>query len=225
MFVADFGNCTIRRIGVATAEVTTLAGSPGHFGSADGTGASTPPPAWAVTTLAGRAGDSANVDGSADVARFSYPHSLDLDGAGHLFVADTGNDTIRQIDLATNVVSTLAGTGLPGDSDGTGILAAFNGPEAIAHDGAGHLFIAYFGNHAIREITAATSEVTTFVGAPQHAGVVLGPLPAGINSPGGVAMTPAGELLNRRERAAGRPLRRARQRGRPGVTQRSSSWG
>jgi len=178
-----------------------------------------------VTTLAGRAGDSANVDGSADVARFSYPHSLDLDGAGHLFVADTGNDTIRQIDLATNVVSTLAGTGLPGDSDGTGILAAFNGPEAITHDGAGHLFIAYFGNHAIREITAATGEVTTFVGAPQHAGVVLGPLPAGINSPGGVAMTPAGELLNRRERAAGRPLRRARQRGRPGVTQRSSSWG
>ncbi|MDQ2996524.1 MAG: hypothetical protein M3R61_05635, partial [Chloroflexota bacterium] len=79
--VADTDNHTIRKIVVATAEVTTLAGSPGSPGSANGIG---------------------------DGARFSSPGAVAL-AAGFALVADTGNHTIRRIDLTTAAVTTLVG--------------------------------------------------------------------------------------------------------------------
>jgi hypothetical protein len=169
LFVADVNNHTIRKIVVATAMVTTLAGSPDQEGSADGTGAA---------------------------ARFFHPLAVATDRTGDLFVADRDNRTIRKIVIATGAVTTLAGSpGSAGSADGVGSAAHFESPQGIAIDGTGNLFVADSYNHAIRKIAISTRAVTTVVGSPRRMGVVLGPLPAGLAVPYSVALGPAGELL------------------------------
>jgi hypothetical protein len=169
LFVADQSNHTIRKVVVSTGAVTTLAGSPGTSGSADGKGTG---------------------------AGFNYPMGVAFDGEGNLFVADTENHTIRKIILATGAVTTFAGSaGNSGSSDGTGTAARFNYPLDIASDRAGNLFVADMNNHTIRKIVIATQAVTTVVGVPAQNGVVLGTLPAGLASPAGLAFGPSGELL------------------------------
>ena len=182
LYVADAGAHTIRLISPAGV-VTTFAGTAGVSGAVDGPGASarfnTPSgvavdaagnvyvadrsnnvirkitPAGVVSTLAGLAGVSGADDGTASGALFNQPSGLVLDGAGNLFVADTGNSTIRMI-TPTGIVSTLAG--LPtvsGDEDGTGSGALFNLPRALTIDAAGNLYVADTGNAAIRKVTPA----------------------------------------------------------------------
>jgi streptogramin lyase len=135
--VADEGNSNIRKITPAGV-VSTLAGAAGQSGSADGTGpvarfaaprglaadaagnvyvADTDnhtirkiTPAGVVTTLAGKPGESGNTDGAGAAARFSEPRSVAVDAAGNVFVADSGNGSLRQI-TPDGVVSTIvAGT-------------------------------------------------------------------------------------------------------------------
>jgi sugar lactone lactonase YvrE len=217
VFVADSGNNTIRKI-TSTGVVTTLAGSAAaDSGSADGMGAAARfsypegvavdgagnvfvvdywnstirkvTPAGAVTTFAGTAGLAGNADGAGAAARFSVLHGVAVDGAGNVFVADTGNNTIRKVTSA-GMVTTLAGSaGYSGSADGTGAAARFHSPDGVAVDGAGNVFVADTGNNAIRKITPA-GVVTTIVGiaAPVSAGNLPGPLPASILSPSGVAI-------------------------------------
>ena len=87
--------------------------------------------------------------------------ALSRDGAT-LFVADTVNHKIRQVDVATGAVTTLAGSGEEGDADGVGAAAQFNVPQrlALSSDGA-TLFIADSGNDKIRQLDVATGAVTT----------------------------------------------------------------
>ena len=106
-----------------------------------------------MTTLAGTAGSSGSADGTAATARFNNPFGVAVDGAGNLFVADTWNHAIRMI-TPTGVVTTLAGTaGLSGSANGTGAAARFNKPYGVAVDGAGNVFVADNGNQTIRMIT------------------------------------------------------------------------
>ena len=166
LFVGDL--YTIRRVVIATGEVTTLAGSPGEMGSVDGTGAD---------------------------ARFCSPRGVASDGAGNLFVADYFNDTIRKVVIATGAVTTLAGSPRnPGSADGTGADARFSSPSSMASDGAGNLFVVDEYNHTIRKVVVATGGVTTVVGSPGRVGVTFGPLPAGLNLPQGLALGRKGEL-------------------------------
>jgi uncharacterized protein (DUF1499 family) len=86
-----------------------------------------------------------------------------VDGAGNVFVADRGNDTIRKI-TPSGVVTTFAGTaGSSGSADGTGAAARFNGPNCVAVDGAGDVFVADTLNNTIRKISTS-GVVTTIVG-------------------------------------------------------------
>ena len=188
--VADTDNHTIRKIVVATAEVTTLAGSPGNPGSANGTGnvARFSSPGGvalaagfalvadtgnhvirridlttaAVTTLAGSPGISGGADGVGAAARFFSPRGVALSGDGALaLVADTGNHTLRTLAVATGLVATLAGSaGLPGSTDGAGAAARFSYPRGVAlsTDGSTAL-VADFSNNVIRAITLATGRV------------------------------------------------------------------
>ena len=85
-------------------------------------------------------------------------------------------------------------TQVPGNADGAGATARFNQPLGIAYQD-GSLYVADCGNHVIRKLVLATGQVTTVVGRPDRAGVVLGPLPAGLNTPAGVAFAEDGGML------------------------------
>jgi sugar lactone lactonase YvrE len=124
LYVVDSGSDTIRQIVIATGVVSTLAGTAGTAGAADGTGTA---------------------------ASFNYPRGITADGI-NLYVADTYNHTIRQIVIATGVVSTLAGTaGVFGLADGVGTTALFSSPQGITSDGSS-LYVVDSGNNIIRKI-------------------------------------------------------------------------
>jgi sugar lactone lactonase YvrE len=166
-WVVDGSNHSIRKI-APDGTVSTFAGSPGVSGSADGTGAS---------------------------ARFQYPDSLALDGSGNLYVSDTSNHTIRKITPA-GAVTTLAGSpGQPGAVNGNGSNARFNYPRGLAVDGAGNLFVADRGNHAIRKVTPS-GEVSTFAGTLGQSGFAEGAEGvARLYHPVGLTMDGSGNLF------------------------------
>ena len=133
LYVTDAMNHTIRKIVISSGEVTTLAGSPGSFGSSDGVGST---------------------------AQFDDPIGITTDGT-NLYVVDSGNGTIRKINIASGVVTTLAGTaGILGSADGVGSLASFFAPEGITTDGT-NLYVTDSGNGKIRKIVISTGTVTT----------------------------------------------------------------
>ena len=192
LYVADTYNSTIRKIVIASGVVTTLAGAAGIKDSADGTGeeahfyypygltsdgtnlyvADTNNhtirkiviASGVVTTLAGKVGSLGSADGTETTTRFNHPYGLTSDGT-NLYVADTFNNTIRKIVIASGVVTTLAGTaGSLGSADGTGATARFNLPCGITGDGT-NLYVTETLNNTIRKIVIASGVVTTLAGA------------------------------------------------------------
>lgn len=166
LYVADTGNHTIRRV------------------TDDG----------AVSTLAGLAGSSGSADGTGTAARFSSPAGIATAGTS-IYIADTGNHTVRMI-AAGGVVTTLAGAaGESGSTDGTGVAARFNGPQGVAVAGSGTVYVADTGNHVIRQITSG-GVVTTLAGTAGAAGHVDGTgAAARFSSPAGIAIDAEGNLL------------------------------
>src|SRR5262249_28768059 len=127
-------------------------------------------------------------------ARFTSPSEVGVDSANNLYVADTGNHTIRKITPA-GVVSTFAGSpGMPGSVDGTGAAARFNAPIGVSLDGAGNLYVSDSDNNTIRKITPA-AVVTTLAGKAGEAGSVDGTgSNARFNGPRGVAVNSVGNI-------------------------------
>ena len=215
VYVADTFNHTIRMI-TPGGVVTTLAGLAGNFGNADGTGSAArfnSPRGVAVdsagtvyvadtgnsrirkitaggvvTTLAGSIPGA--VDGTGPAARFNQPRGIAVDGTGNLYVADTGNHTIRKI-TAGAVVTTLAGAGTVGSNDGTGSAAQFSSPQGVAVDSAGTLYVADTNNNMIRQVTAA-AVVTKLAGSGAPGGFDGTGVSARFNGPVGVAVDSAG---------------------------------
>ncbi len=188
VYVADRDNYTIRKI-TPKGMVTTLAGSAGLDGSADGTRSvarfSRPTavatdsggniyvaedfnstirkitPAGIVTTLAGSARLLDYVDGTGSAARFNFPMSVATDGGGNVYVAERDNATIRKITPA-GVVTTLASSlRHVGSEDGTGSVARFNSPMGVATDRSGNVYVADTGNNKIRIGRPALADVAT----------------------------------------------------------------
>ena len=116
---------------------------------------SAPAQTYTLTTLAGQAGQRGSTNGAGSAARFAAPAGVALDSLGNLYVADTGNHTIRKITPA-GVVSTLAGlAGQSGSADGVGSTARFNGPTGVAVDALGNVYVADQGNALVRQILPA----------------------------------------------------------------------
>ena len=226
VYVADTGNNTIRMITAAGA-VTTLAGRAATGGD-DGNGIDARfnqpagmtinaagdviladrgnhtvrkvTPAGDVTTLAGLAGSSGSSDSDQGPARFNTPSDVAIDAGGNIYVADTGNHTIRKITPA-GVVTTFAGfAGSSGTADGTGSTARFNSPSGLAVDSSGNVYVADTGNHAIRRIvpagpTGGVGTVSLFAGLPAVQGSANGGLAAArFNSPRGLAIDGTGSI-------------------------------
>jgi streptogramin lyase len=194
LFIADTSNYAIRKISTE-GEVSTLSG--GEGGAEDGAGHEARfflpghidvgddgtlhvvdagnhavrriTPEGEVSTLAGELAWPGNADGAGVEARFQAPKGIAVDGSGNVYVADTGNYTIRKV-APTGEVTTFAG--LAGASeivDGTGSEARFQRPAAVAVDAQGNLFVAEETRHVIRRITPE-GVVTTFAGKAGESG-------------------------------------------------------
>ena len=99
-------------------------------------------------------------------ALFSEPSGVAIDSSGNLFVADNGNDEIREIS-PSGTVTTLAGlAGVPGTADGTGTSARFYDPQNITYDGNGNLYVVDGAADTLRKVVIATGAVTTLAGSP-----------------------------------------------------------
>lgn len=114
-----------------------------------------------VSTIAGD-GAPGSSNGTGTAATFFNPRGITTDGT-FLFVADTGNDLIRKIELSTANVTTLAGS-TPGFLDATGTAAQFDGVTGITTDGT-FVYVADGANHRIRRIEISTGVVTTEAGS------------------------------------------------------------
>lgn len=217
LYVADYSNNRIRKIS-PTGDVSTLAGS-GTSGTDDGTGANarfTQPrsvavdpagnvfvcdynnedirkitPAGVVTTIAGQ-GFAGYQDGMGTGAAFDAPTGIVADASGNLFVTDLSNGRIRKI-TANGLVSTFAGNGGDGYSDGTGTAAEFNLPKGIAIDASGNLYITDSGSNRIRKITPA-GVVTTVAGDGQDGNADGPAAKAEFYDPGDIVVDNSGNL-------------------------------
>jgi sugar lactone lactonase YvrE len=148
--------------------------------------------AGAVTTFAGNA-TGGYADGVGAAAQFSYPIGIASDAHGNIYVSDSFNNRIRKI-ASDGTVTTVAGNGTAGlTPEGPAANAEFYGPQGLAVDGQGNIFVADFGNNVIRKIST-TGTVTTFAGNG-IAGYVDGAATvAEFNGPAGLAFDKQGNL-------------------------------
>ena len=143
-----------------------------------------------VTTVAGTSGQAGFADGAGSAARFSRPGGLWLEG-GRLFVADDGNYAVRAIDVAAGgAVTTILGAISAGSADGSAADARFFAPQGLAVDAAGaNVYVADTDNHTIRQVALDGGAVTTLAGAAGQAAYADGNgTDARFNTPTSVAL-------------------------------------
>jgi sugar lactone lactonase YvrE len=108
-------------------------------------------PDGTASTLAGSA-IAGFADGDGAAAQFYNPYGVAVDGEGNVIVSDKSNNRVRKI-APDGTVSTLAGSGRAGCTDGAGAAAQFNSPLGVAVDGEGNAIVADAGNERLRKIT------------------------------------------------------------------------
>ncbi len=104
--------------------------------------------------------------GRSTAATLRNPQGVSIDNAGNLYIADSVNQVVREVNAQTGLISTIAGNGLGGywGDGGPANKAGLNNPTAVALDGAGNIYIADQGNNLIRKITAKTQQISTVAG-------------------------------------------------------------
>jgi uncharacterized protein YjdB len=137
VFIADAGNCVIRKVN-ASGIISTVAGNGSCGFSGDG--------------------------GPATSAQLHAAQGIAIDGAGNLYIADRNNNRIRKVNTS-GIITTVAGNGTRGYSGdgGAATAAELNYPSGVAVDAIGNLYVADADNHAIRRINAG-GMITTIVG-------------------------------------------------------------
>ena len=153
-----------------------------------------------ITTIAGNGETGFGGDGSlAKNAKLANPTGLALDNKGNLFIADSGNERIRKVDLSTGIITTIAGTGETGYT-GDGSLAKnarLANPLGLAIDKKGDLFVVDRGNNRVRKINMMSGVITTIVGTGEAGFSGDGSLAknAQLANPTGLAFNKEGDLF------------------------------
>jgi sugar lactone lactonase YvrE len=156
-------------------------------------------PAGVVSTLAGTFGVAGSADGTGSAARFFYPVGIAVDSGGNVYVSEILNQTIRKITPA-GVVTTIAGAaGVTGSTDGPGAVSRFSNPADLAIDSTGNLYVADNFNSTIRKIVLGSSvrdiTVSTFAGTAGVVGNTDGTgAAASFNGPYGLSVDGAGNV-------------------------------
>lgn len=145
LFISDTSNQRVRKVDAETGIITTVAGN-GTYGYSG--------------------------SGKATEVMLGNPENLVLDGSGNLYIAEQGSCVIAKLALTAGTITTVAGTGKCGSSvvlgdGGSALKAILTGPDGIALDGAGNLFISDTGSSRVREVDAAHGVIFTVVGSKQ----------------------------------------------------------
>jgi sugar lactone lactonase YvrE len=172
LYFADTGNHIIRRIDAVTGLITTVAGTPGTQGySGDG--------------------------GAATQAQLTSPEGVAFDEYGDLFIADTGNNVIREVNAVTGIISTVAGTGVAGfNGDGQAATAAqLSTPWSVTVGQDGSLYIADLMNNRVRKVNAS-GIISTIAGTGDRGfmGDGASATLSVLNEPTAIAIDPAGDI-------------------------------
>jgi hypothetical protein len=162
LYIADTGHDRIRMVCASPTSATI----PGTGANCTGAGI--------IVTIAGNGSPTFSGDGGpAFNATVSSPGSVALDGAGNLYIADSGNNVIRMISIANGEISTVAGNynniacGARTDPIGDGCpatQAVLSQPRGIAFDAAGNLYISDSGDNVVRIVSVSTGVITTVAG-------------------------------------------------------------
>ncbi len=152
--------------------------------------------AQTISTVAGNGTPGYSGDGGpATSAQFNNPISVALDAAGNMYVADFYNHRIRKINTATNIITTIAGTGTAGFSGdgGLAINAQMNNPGDLCADAANNIYFIDNQNFRVRKIDAVTGTISTVAGngTASYAGETILAINAGIHYPNGLAVDAA----------------------------------
>jgi sugar lactone lactonase YvrE len=225
IFVADQWNATIRKV-TPEGMVSTLVGPAAKLWRPSGVAAGPDgnvyftdtlnntvkqsTPSGVVTVVAGSNNTfkHGTTDGYGNVALFSNPFGLAIDSATNIFVADTGNHTIRKIShfgpawvvttIAGDITKTNSSGIIAGSTDGTNTVARFKSPYGVAVDSAGNLFVIDTGNYTVRKIAPFGTNwvTTTLAGNVGSSGSANGTnTVARFNGADGVAVDTSGNLF------------------------------
>jgi trimeric autotransporter adhesin len=158
LYVADASDGVIQKITASTGIITTVAGD----GTSLGPGFSSP---------AGSIGDG----GPATKAELNVPWGVAVDAAGNLFISDTFDQRVREVDASTGIISTIAGNGTPGYSLSGGVAtdSMLYNPAGLSLDGTGNLYIAEQANGVIAKLDLASGTLTTVAGNGTSNGTAL----------------------------------------------------
>ncbi len=140
LYFCDLDNQRIRRLDLKTHLTSTVAGNGQRAYGGDG--------------------------GSATAAALNMPHEIQFDSAGNIYIAERDNHVVRKVEAKTGIISTFAGTGMPGFSGdgGPAARAQLRQPHSIAVDPSGKLLICDIGNHRIRQVDFSTGMIETYGG-------------------------------------------------------------
>jgi gliding motility-associated-like protein len=149
-------------------------------------------PSGNLSVFAG-SGVAGSADGNGLAATFSEPDAIIIGPTGDFFVSDQASNLIRKVTINADV-TTFAGSGAAGATDGKGKAASFNSPRGLAVDGLGNIYVADQANNLIRKITP-DGTVSTYAGnGTAGFADASTPLSASFNTPTAVELDTQGNL-------------------------------
>jgi sugar lactone lactonase YvrE len=172
LYFCEIGNHRVRRVDLKTKLISTVAGSGKKGYSGDG--------------------------GPALIADLNEPYEVRFDSAGNMYFAEMQNHVVRRVDARTQVISTVAGTGVAGfaGDGGPAARATLRQPHSIAFDRQERLLICDIGNLRIRRVDLKTGVIDTWAGTGEKKPTPDGAQIAGtpLNGPRAITADSEGNL-------------------------------